>query len=241
MGSAISTALRWLRKHAIIIIGLLIIAYIMLPNIVVIIFSFNQPVGRRNGIWHEFSFNAWTHICAPAGMCDAVGLSLGIGVVAALVATVIGTMAAFALVRYRFRGRGTTNLLVFFPMATPEVVMGSSLLTLFIAVGVRSGIATILIAHILFTLSFVVTTVKARVASMDPALEQAAADLYATPSQAFWRVPSRWPLRESLRVPCWPLRSASTTTSSRASTPGLRRSRSRCTSGALPRRVCRCR
>lgn len=188
MGSAISTALRWLRKHAIVIIGLLIIAYIMLPNIVVIIFSFNQPVGRRNGIWHEFSFNAWTHICAPAGMCDAVGLSLGIGVVAALVATVIGTMAAFALVRYRFRGRGTTNLLVFFPMATPEVVMGSSLLTLFIAVGVRSGIATILIAHILFTLSFVVTTVKARVASMDPALEQAAADLYATPSQAFWRV-----------------------------------------------------
>lgn len=186
--NALTIALRWIRKYTIVIIGLLILAYIMLPNIVVVIFSFNEPVGRRTSVWNRFSLDAWTHICSPAGMCDSVGLSLTIGVVSALVATVIGTMAAFALVRFRFRGRGTTNLLIFFPMATPEVVMGSSLLTLFIAVGVRSGIATILIAHILFTLSFVVTTVKARVSSMDPALEQAAADLYATPSQTFWRV-----------------------------------------------------
>ena len=121
-------------------------------------------------------------------MCESLGLSLWVAVVAALVSTVIGTMAAFALGRYRFRGRSATNLLVFFPMATPEVVMGSSLLTLFIAMGLPSGQVTILIAHILFTVSFVVTTVKARVASLDPALEQAAADLYATPSQAFWRV-----------------------------------------------------
>lgn len=178
----------WIRKNAVIVVGLLVIGYILLPNIVVVIFSFNKPAGRYNYEWTQFSLDAWLNPCASPGMCDALGLSLGIGVVAAAVSTVIGTMAAFALVRYRFRGRGTTNLLIFFPMATPEVVMGSSLLTLFVAVGIGSGITTILIAHILFTLSFVITTVKARVASLDPALEQAAADLYATPAQAFWKV-----------------------------------------------------
>lgn len=178
----------WLRKNAVVIIGLLAIAYILLPNLVVVVFSFNKPAGKFNYTWTQFSLDAWMNPCASEGMCSALGLSLGIGVTAALVSTVIGTMAAFALVRYRFRGRGATNLLVFFPMATPEVVMGSSLLTLFIAMGMSSGTTTILIAHILFTLSFVITTVKARVASLDPALEQAAADLYATPAQAFWRV-----------------------------------------------------
>ena len=178
----------WLRRNLVIIVGLLVMAYILMPNVVVTVFSFNKPSGRYNYQWNEFSLDAWLHPCASAGMCEALGLSLWVAVVSSLVATVIGTAAAFALGRYRFRGRGTTNLLVFFPMATPEVVMGSSLLTLFVAMGVPSGQGTILIAHILFTLSFVITTVKARVASLDPALEQAAADLYARPSQVFWRV-----------------------------------------------------
>ena len=178
----------WLRRNLIVIVGLLVMAYIMLPNLVVTMFSFNKPNGRYNYEWNQFSFDAWLNPCASAGLCESLGLSLWVAVVAALVSTVIGTMAAFALGRYRFRGRSATNLLVFFPMATPEVVMGSSLLTLFIAMGIPSGQVTILIAHILFTVSFVVVTVKARVASLDPALEQAAADLYATPSQAFWRV-----------------------------------------------------
>lgn len=178
----------WLRRNLVIIVGLLVMAYILMPNVVVTVFSFNKPSGRYNYQWNEFSLDAWLHPCASAGMCEALGLSLWVAVVSSLVATVIGTAAAFALGRYRFRGRGATNLLVFFPMATPEVVMGSSLLTLFVAMGVPSGQGTILIAHILFTLSFVITTVKARVASLDPALEQAAADLYARPSQVFWRV-----------------------------------------------------
>lgn len=178
----------WLRRNLVIIVGLLVMAYILMPNVVVTVFSFNKPSGRYNYQWNEFSLDAWLHPCASAGMCEALGLSLWVAVVSSLVATVIGTAAAFALGRYRFRGRGTTNLLVFFPMATPEVVMGSSLLTLFVAMGIPSGQGTILIAHILFTLSFVITTVKARVASLDPALEQAAADLYARPSQVFWRV-----------------------------------------------------
>lgn len=180
--------MRWLKRNLVVIAGLLVMAYILLPNVVVTVFSFNKPSGRYNYQWNEFSLNAWLNPCSSAGMCEALGLSLWVAVVSSLVATVFGTAAAFALGRYRFRGRGATNLLVFFPMATPEVVMGSSLLTLFVAMGVPSGQGTILIAHILFTLSFVVTTVKARVASLDPSLEQAAADLYARPSQAFWRV-----------------------------------------------------
>ncbi|MCC6497070.1 MAG: ABC transporter permease [Propionibacteriaceae bacterium] len=178
----------WIRRNTVVVIGWLVLAYIMLPNLVVMVFSFNKPNGRFNYQWNQFSLDAWLNPCASPGMCESLGLSLWVAVVASLVSTVIGTMAAFALGRYRFRGRGATNLLVFFPMATPEVVMGSSLLTLFVAIGLQAGQTTILIAHILFTLSFVVTTVKARVASLDPALEQAAADLYATPASTFWKV-----------------------------------------------------
>jgi spermidine/putrescine transport system permease protein len=180
--------MNWLRKHLIVIIGLLVIAYILLPNMVVVAFSFNKPASKFNSQWNEFSFDAWLNPCGAPGMCESLGLSLSIGVASALISTIMGTMAAFGLSRYRFPGRGFTNLLVFFPMATPEVVMGSSLLALFIAMGVQAGVVTILIAHILFTVSFVITTVKARVASLDPALEQAAADLYATPAQTFWKV-----------------------------------------------------
>ncbi len=178
----------WLRRHLVIIIGLLVMGYILLPNIVVIIYSFNKPVGRYNLTLNQFSLDAWTNPCGAPGICTSLGLSLQIGVIASIVATVLGTMVAFALGRHRFRGRAGTNLLVFMPMATPEVVMGSSLLTLFIAMGIPSGRTTILIAHIMFCVSFVVVTVKARVASLDPRLEEAAADLYANEAQTFRRV-----------------------------------------------------
>ncbi|MEO7070556.1 MAG: ABC transporter permease [Nostocoides sp.] len=178
----------WLRRHLVIIVGLLVMAYILIPNVVVIVFSFNKPNGRYNLTWNHASLDAWANPCGTPGICAALGLSLKIGIIAALTATVLGTMVAFALGRHRFRGRSATNLLIFMPMATPEVVMGSSLLTLFIAMGIPSGQLTILIAHIMFCLSFVVVTVKARVASLDPRLEEAAADLYANPAQTFRRV-----------------------------------------------------
>lgn len=178
----------WIRRNIIVVIGILVLGYILLPNLVVMVFSFNKPNGRYNYEWNQFSLDAWLNPCASAGMCDALGLSLQVGFISAAISTVMGTMAAFALGRYRFKTRPLVNLLVFFPMATPEVVMGSSLLTLFVAIGMEASQTTILIAHIMFTLSFVITTVKARVASLDPALEQAAADLYATPAQTFWRV-----------------------------------------------------
>ncbi|MFV0463443.1 MAG: ABC transporter permease [Nostocoides sp.] len=178
----------WIRRHAIAIIGLAVMAYILLPNLVVLAFSFNNPKGRLNITWQEFSLEAWLNPCNTPGICTSVGLSLKVGIIASLTATVLGTLVAFALGRYRFHGRSATNLLIFMPMATPEVVMGSSLLTLFISLGIGTGQTTILIAHIMFCLSFVVVTVKARIASLDPRLEEAAADLYANPLQAFWKV-----------------------------------------------------
>ena len=180
--------MRWVRGHLVTIAALLVMCYMLLPNVIVVAFSFNQPKGNYNYEWQRFSLDAWTNPCGTPGMCDALGLSLRIGLIATLVATVLGTMVAFAIGRHRFRGRSSTNLLIFLPMATPEVVMGSMLLTLFIAMGIAPGTVTILIAHILFCLSFVVVTVKARIASLDPRLEQAAADLFANPLQTFVRV-----------------------------------------------------
>ena len=180
--------MRWLRAHLVGMAALAVLAYLLIPNLVVIVFSFNRPAGSYNYQWEHFSLDAWTNPCGTPGICDSLGLSLKIGLIATIVATVLGTMVAFAIGRNRFRGRSSVNLLIFLPMATPEVVMGSSLLTLFIAMGIAPGTPTILIAHILFCLSFVVVTVKARIASLDPRLEEAAADLFATPTQAFLRV-----------------------------------------------------
>ena len=180
--------MRWLRSHIVSIAGLLVLAYLLIPNLIVIIFSFNKPAGNYNYQWQQFSTDAWTNPCGTPGICDSVGLSLRIGFAATIVATILGTMIAFAIGRHRFRGRSSTNLLIFLPMATPEVVMGSSLLTLFIAMGIAPGTPTILIAHILFCISFVVVTVKARIASLDPRLEEAASDLFANPFQTFVRV-----------------------------------------------------
>ncbi|MER5180135.1 ABC transporter permease [Streptomyces sp. NPDC002896] len=179
---------RWIRRNLVVIAGLLTLAYLLLPNVVVTVFSFNDPKGRFNYEWQKFSTDAWTDPCGVADLCGSLGLSLQIAAWATLGATVLGTMIAFALVRYRFRARSAVNSLIFLPMAMPEVVMAASLLTLFLNMGTPLGFWTILIAHIMFCLSFVVTAVKARVMSMDPRLEQAAQDLYAGPFQTFIRV-----------------------------------------------------
>src|SRR5207342_832414 len=121
-------------------------------------------------------------------VCESVDNSLKIGLISTVIATILGTMIAFALARHRFRGRASTNLLIFLPMATPEVVLAASLLTLFLNLKIPLGFATIILAHVMFCISFVVVAVKARIASLDPRLEQAAADLYANETQAFVRV-----------------------------------------------------
>lgn len=180
--------LRWIRRNLIVIAGLLTLAYMILPNIVVMVFSFNKPNGRFNYEWQRFSLDAWKDPCGVADLCGSLSLSLQIALWATLGATALGTAVAFALVRYRFRARGAISSLIFLPMAMPEVVMAASLLTLFLNMGAQLGFWTVLIAHIMFCLSFVVTAVKARVMSMDPRLEEAARDLYAGPVQTFVRV-----------------------------------------------------
>jgi spermidine/putrescine transport system permease protein len=123
-------------------------------------------------------------------MCQSLSLSVEIGLVATVVSTILGTMIAFAMVRHRFRARSGINGLLFLPMAAPEVVMGATLTALFFnTIGPGSlGFWTITIAHIMFCLSYVVVTVKSRLAGMDPTLERAAQDLYATPTQTFMKV-----------------------------------------------------
>ncbi len=179
---------RWIRDHLVVFVGALGLLYLFAPIFVVIVFSFNKPAGSFNYTWTQFSFDAWKNVCEIPGMCDSVLLSLKIALLSTIAATILGTVAAFGLVRHRFRGRGLANVLIFVPMATPEVVVGSSLLVLFVNMGIPLGQTTIWIAHTMFCLSFVVVTVKARLIGLDPRLEQAAQDLYANRTQTFLRI-----------------------------------------------------
>jgi spermidine/putrescine transport system permease protein len=185
---------RWLLS----IYTLVVVAYLTLPVLVMIMFSFNDPTGRSNLIFRNFSFDAWLDPVGRIGLPEAVANSLWIAVGATLVATTLGTLIALALVRYGFRGRSATNLLIFLPMSTPEVVLGASLLTMFVATTelpfVPEGllfpmnIRTILIAHIMFCISYVVVTVKARLQGFPRHLEEAAMDLGANEWTTFWKV-----------------------------------------------------
>lgn len=169
------------------IFAALAFVYLLVPVAYTVAFSFNDA-GKTNLVWRGFTLDNWKNPCGAPQVCEAFASSLQVGVVATLVATALGTLIAIALVRFRFRGRALTNLLIFLPMSTPEVVLGAALLAQFLSVRVPLGFGAVVAAHVMFCVSFVVVTVKARVSSLDPALEEAAADLYASPWQAFWRV-----------------------------------------------------
>jgi spermidine/putrescine transport system permease protein len=181
-------ASRWIADHLVLFIGILVLVYIFVPIGYIFALSFNQPSGRSaTASFDGFTWDNWTTICEPDGLCDSLKLSFGVSITATILATILGTLMAFALVRHTFRGRSASNLVIFLPMATPEVVMGSSLLAMFVSAGFDSvlGFITIVIAHVMFCLSFVVVTVKARLIGMDSRLEQAAMDLYANEWQTF--------------------------------------------------------
>jgi spermidine/putrescine transport system permease protein len=183
--------LTWIRSNGILFFAALVMAFLYIPNVVVAAMSFNYEQGKHTTYqWYGFTTSNWTHICAQQGMCSSVVTSLWIGAVATVGATLIGTLAAFGLMRHRFVGREASNTILFLPMATPDIVMGSSLLAFFIAIhaGGHLGYITIIIAHVMFCLSYVVVTVKARLSGMDATLQQAAMDLYANESQTFWKV-----------------------------------------------------
>jgi spermidine/putrescine transport system permease protein len=169
--------------------------YLFLPIFVIVLFSFNAPKGRFNAVWQSFTLDNWAHPFADQGLVDALVLSLKVAAVSTLIATILGTFVALALVRYRFRGGGTINYLLVLPLTAPEIVLGASLLTLFLEphlilfnISFHFGFTTIVIAHVMFCVSYVALTVKARVRGFDWSLEDAAMDLGAPPSRTFFRV-----------------------------------------------------
>jgi spermidine/putrescine transport system permease protein len=184
LGAVIS---RWIGRNLIRIYMVFAFTYLFIPVAYTFAFSFNDS-GKSNLIWKGVTFDNWTNPCGAPEVCTALGNSIKIGLLSTIFATILGTMIAFAIGRHAFKGRSASNLLIFLPMATPEIVLGASLLSLFLVFQINPGFWPTVIAHVVFCISFVVVTVKARIASLDPRLEQAAMDLYANEFQTFRRV-----------------------------------------------------
>jgi spermidine/putrescine transport system permease protein len=193
--SASARAWKWLRENAIVIYGVLAIAYMLIPIGLIIVFSFNDPAGKFNFTWQGFTLSHWAHPFVISELTDALLLSLRLALLATLISTVLGTMIALALVRYDFFGRRASNYLIVIPTATPEVVLGASLLSLFLIYGLSLGFTTLLIAHVMFCISFVVIVVRSRLIGFDRSLEEAAQDLGADPITTFRKItlPLIWP------------------------------------------------
>ncbi len=178
---------RWFGRNLLRIYMVFGFSYLFIPVAYTFAFSFNDS-GKSNLIWKGFTLRNWQNPCGAPEVCSALANSIKIGALATTFSTILGTMIAFAVGRYAFKGRSTSNLLIFLPMATPEVVLGASLLSLFLVFKINPGFWPTVIAHVMFCISFVVVTVKARIASLDPRLEQAAMDLYANELETFRRV-----------------------------------------------------
>ena len=176
------------RRHALTVYAVVAFAYLLVPIAIVVAFSFNDPAGRFNYTWQGFTLDNWRNWDAVPGLAEAMKVSIEIAAISSVAATVLGTLIALALVRYGFRGRGATNLFVFLPMSTPEIVLGASLLALFLNLHVATGFTTIVIAHVMFNVSYVVVTVKARLVGFDRHLEEAAMDLGANELTTFRKV-----------------------------------------------------
>jgi spermidine/putrescine transport system permease protein len=182
------TVWAFVRHHVLTLYSILFFAYLLLPIAIVVLFSFNHPTGKFNYVWQGFTWDNWKYWDGVPGIRSAITLSLEIALVASVAATALGTLIALALVRYGFRGRAATNILIFLPLSTPEIVLGASLLTLFLNLNVVFGFWTILIAHVMFCISFAVVTVKARLVGFDRHMEEAAMDLGANEWTTFQKV-----------------------------------------------------
>jgi spermidine/putrescine transport system permease protein len=176
------------RSWALGIWSALALLYLFIPIFVIILFSFNDNKGRFNFTWQGFTLDHWAHPFSNPDLATAMKNSLMIALITTIIATALGTFMAMALVRYGFRGRSVVDFFVFLPLSTPEVVIGAALLALFLTMAVNTGFATIIIAHVMFTVSYVVVTVKARLEGMDRHIEEAAMDLGATEWTTFRKV-----------------------------------------------------
>jgi len=177
--------MRWLRHHAVTIFGSLAVLYLLVPIAVIAIFSFNDPEGKFNYSWSGFTLDHWTGAFSIPSLNDALVTSLQLAALSTLIATILGTMIALALVRHNFFGRRLANFLIVVPLATPEVVIGAALLSLFVSYNAALGFTTLLIAHVMFSISFVVIVVRSRLIGFDRGLEEAARDLGASAATTF--------------------------------------------------------
>ena len=166
----------------------LTMAFLFLPIAVIIVFSFNKPAGKFNYTWRGFTLENWAHPFKYPALAEALRLSLNVAAVSTAIALVLGTLVAVALVRQRFRGRTAVDTFLVLPLTSPEVVMGASLLTLFLSLGWATGYVTVLLAHVAFEISFIAMTVRARIRGFDWTLEDASLDLGASPARTFFKV-----------------------------------------------------
>jgi spermidine/putrescine transport system permease protein len=177
--------MRWLRENGIRIYGALAVAYMLIPIAVIAVFSFNDPEGKFNFTWSGFTLEHWENAFSIPALNEAFVTSLVLAALATLVATILGTMIALALVRHEFLGRRPANFLIVLPLATPEVVIGAALLSMFVYFEVARGFQTLLLAHIMFSISFVVIVVRSRLIGFDRSIEEAARDLGASSFETF--------------------------------------------------------
>ena len=164
------------------------LVFLFLPILVIIVFSFNKPVGKFNYTWQGFTLENWANPFKYPALTQALKMSLSVAAVSTAIALVLGTLVAIALVRQRFRGRTAVDSFMVLPLTSPEVVMGASLLTLFLSMGWATGYVTIVIAHVAFQISFIALTVRARIRGFDWTLEDASLDLGAGPVRTFFKV-----------------------------------------------------
>jgi spermidine/putrescine transport system permease protein len=182
----VSGAWRWLRRNALPIYAAIAVLYMLLPIIVIALFSFDQTsTGKLDYRWSGFTLDYWRNAFADESVNGAMRTSIELAAASMFVSTVVGTLMALALVRYQFRGRNLSNLLIVLPMATPEIVIGAALLSMFLIYGIALGFTTLFIAHVMFSISFVVVVVRSRLIGFDRSLEEAAADLGAPPLTTF--------------------------------------------------------
>ncbi|MEM2924117.1 MAG: ABC transporter permease [Methanocellales archaeon] len=165
---------------------ILIYFFLFAPIAILVIFSFNAS--KLNFVWQGFTFYWYWKLLSNEAILSAFKNSLIVAILTTLLSTVIGTLLAFALVRYDFRGRGVLNNTIFLPVIIPEIIQGISLLVFFVWIGMQLGISTIVIAHTAFCISFVAIVVKARLHGLDRTLEEAAMDLGANKIQTFLKI-----------------------------------------------------
>jgi spermidine/putrescine transport system permease protein len=162
--------------------------FLFTPILVTVVYSFNEPTGKYNYVWNKFSFSGWSDPFKFPELTDALIFSLKIALAVTIIATILGTLLGLAMVKYKFRAKGILGAILILPLTMPEVVLGFSLLTLFVSINWSRGFVTIVIAQVMFSVSYVAVTVRARIRGFDWRLEEASLDLGASAFRTFRKI-----------------------------------------------------